>query len=406
MSILDEPPGRIEMNLLIDEKLKQAAGLLEEGDADLWLTLVRESSRTHDPILDYIFEGHVVWPSAFMVTRSREAFAIVGSLDASSVESLGTYKVIPYVQSFRESFLPFLEKLGPKKILINYSSETATADGMTHGMYLYLQEILQGTPFRERLHSSQELIGSLIGRKSQEEVGRIQRAIDATLGLFEEVTRLLKPGMTEKEVAAYLSQRIEENRWKPAWDVETCPAVFSGPQKGGAHSSPTDKAIQRGEVVNIDFGLMIDGYVSDLQRSWYLLAPGEKEPPEGLKKAFRVLIDSVDLAVKALKPGVKGVEIDSLTRNHITSQGYPEFPHALGHQVGRCAHDGVALLAPPWERYGNIPELTLEEGMVFTVEPRISLPQWGVVTVEEIVKVTPQGGVYLSKPQKELILVG
>ena len=70
------------MNLLIEEKLKQAAGLLEEGDADLWLTLVRESSRTHDPILDYIFEGHVVWPSAFMVTRSREAFAIVGSLDA------------------------------------------------------------------------------------------------------------------------------------------------------------------------------------------------------------------------------------------------------------------------------------------------------------------------------------
>jgi Xaa-Pro aminopeptidase len=106
-----------------------------------------------------------------------------------------------------------------------------------------------------------------------------------------------------------------------------------------------------------------------------------------------------------LKPGVRGLDIDRIARSHIVSRGYEEYPHALGHQVGRYAHDGGALLAPDWERYGNLPFVPLEKDQVFTIEPRIYIKDFGVATVEEIVVITADGAEYLSQPQQELYLV-
>jgi Xaa-Pro aminopeptidase len=86
------------------------------------------------------------------------------------------------------------------------------------------------------------------------------------------------------------------------------------------------------------------------------------------------------------------------------SYGYDEYPHATGHQVGRNAHDGGSLLAPCWERYGNLPYLPIEEGMVFTIEPRINLKNYGIMSIEEIVHVKEKA-IFLSKPQEELFLI-
>jgi len=103
-----------------------------------------------------------------------------------------------------------------------------------------------------------------------------------------------------------------------------------------------------------------------------------------------------------MKPGVKGIAVDTVARAIITAEGYEEFPHALGHQVGRFAHDGTALLAPQWEKYGRKPFVLLEEGMVFTIEPRLTVPGHGVVTIEEMVVVTKDGAEYLSRAQTQL----
>ena len=109
-----------------------------------------------------------------------------------------------------------------------------------------------------------------------------------------------------------------------------------------------------------------------------------------------MLLESIRLAFSALKPGVRGLDIDTIARGHIVSQGYDEYPHALGHQVGRYAHDGGALLAPAWERYGNLPFMPLEKDQVFTIEPRIYVKDFGVATVEEMVVITAGGAEYLS----------
>jgi Xaa-Pro aminopeptidase len=102
---------------------------------------------------------------------------------------------------------------------------------------------------------------------------------------------------------------------------------------------------------------------------------------------------------------VQGKDVDAIARGHITSLGFEEYPHALGHQIGREAHDGAGLLCPEWERYGDKPYAVVEEGQCYTLEPRINVPGHGVATMEEIVVVTKDGVRYLSQPQTEIKLI-
>ncbi len=393
------------MRELIIEKVEQAVSLLNEYNSDMWITFARERSVTPDPILDYIFEDNLTWKSAIIITREGKKIAIVGSLDAESIERRGIYEVIPYVKSFKEPFIKYLKHKNPNKILINFSKDSPIADGLTHGMYLNLMEAIEEAGYMERVESSEKFISSLLGRKTETEVKLVKNAIDETLKIFDEVTSYIKEGVSEKDIANFVKDKVKERGFGYAWEEEMCPAVFTGPQTGGAHSGPTERKIKKGEVVNMDFGIKLNGYVSDLQRTWYVLKDNENDAPEPVKKAFKVLVESVEKAAEALRVGVRGIDVDTVAREHIVKNRYPEYPHALGHQVGRNAHDGAALLAPEWERYGNLPFLPIEENMLFTIEPRIPVEGYGVVTVEDIVRVKRDGVEFLSPPQKEIILV-
>jgi Xaa-Pro aminopeptidase len=150
---------------------------------------------------------------------------------------------------------------------------------------------------------------------------------------------------------------------------------------------------------------MKDNYCSDLQRTWYFLRPGEKEAPDAVKRGFQIIYDSISAAAKALKPGKKGYEIDNIARAYITDHGYKEYPHALGHQIGREAHDGGGLLGPKWDRYGNLPNQPVEKNQLYTLEPRLTIEEYGIATIEEIVVVTENGCEFLSPRQKNIYLV-
>jgi len=199
---------------------------------------------------------------------------------------------------------------------------------------------------------------------------------------------------------------VKRRGLEPAWAESTCPSVFTGPDTAGAHYSPTDRKVEPGHVLNMDFGVKVNSYCSDLQRTFYVLCPGEREAPGDVARGFAAIVQAIESSRQAMKPGVQGVDVDAISRKVITAAGYDEFPHALGHQVGRFAHDGTALLGPKWEKYARKPFQPLEEGMVFTIEPRLTVPGRGVVTVEEMVVVTKDGADWLSTPQKEILLVG
>jgi Xaa-Pro aminopeptidase len=157
--------------------------------------------------------------------------------------------------------------------------------------------------------------------------------------------------------------------------------------------------------MNVDFGVKRQGYCSDLQRTWYFLRPGETAAPPEVQRGFDTIVESIRAAARFLKPGVKGGDVDAVARSHITGRGYPEYQHALGHQIGRTAHDGAGLLCPRWERYGKLPELPVEAGQCYTLEPRLPVEGHGVATCEEIVAVNADGCEWLSPPQERLYLV-
>ena len=388
------------------EKITQAIRILDELDIDLWLVIDRESGTITDPVMDYVVGCHATWLSFFLFSKGGEKHAIVGNLDVETFRRAGLFdSVSAYKGSPRDDLLRLLRRLDPKKIAIDYSPDCAAADGLTHGNYLKLLELLQGTDFAERLVSAEEVIARLRGRKSAEELRRLRQACEKTLGIYAKVAKAAKPGMSEKELAGWITARRERMGLKAAWDVSSCPAVFSGPQEVGAHSAPTGNVLKPGHIFNIDFGVKVETYCSDLQRTWYILRPGEKKAPPEVQRGFDVLLESIELAFAALRPGARGVDVDAIARGHIVSRGYDEYPHALGHQVGRDAHDGGALLAPAWERYGGLPFMPLEKDQVFTIEPRIYVKDFGVATVEEMVVITAGGAEYLSRPQKRLILV-
>lgn len=388
------------------EKQQQAIEILNEKNIDMWLTFVRETGNLKDPMMDMIVGTGATWHSAFILTKDGDKIAIIGSLEEANMKTVGTFDtIIPYLKSVREDLVKTLEKYNPQTIAINYSQNSSLADGLTHGVYLELIDILKDTPYKDRFVSSEDIVSALRGRKSSTEVNLIKEAIKETLIIFDQVTQFIKPGKTEKDVANYVKGIVKENGWEMAWDEEHCPAVFTGPDSAGAHSGPTDRLIEKGHVINMDFGIKKNGYCSDLQRTWYILKDDETKAPEEVLRGFNVIVDSIKMSSDAIKPGKMGWEIDDVARSYITSNGYEEYPHGLGHQVGRVAHDGGALLGPKWERYGNIPYLELEENNVFTIEPRLPIKDHGIATIEEIVVVTKEGCEYLSEPQKEIYLI-
>jgi Xaa-Pro aminopeptidase len=389
----------------IPEKIRQAQAILVERKIDCWLTFVRETSSMPDPALELILGTNVVWPSAFIIPAKGKAVAVVGSLDVQNVRDHAPYEVIGYVDSIREPLRQTLVRMDPRRIAVNFSTADVMADGLTFGMFKLLSKYLEGTPYPNRFESAEPIVSALRSRKSAAELAAIQSAVDETLSVYGEVTAFLKPGLTEKDVAEFILKRTEERGLEPAWDPEQCPAVFTGPESAGAHAMPTGRTIELGHLMNIDFGVRKNGYVSDLQRTWYFLERDETGAPADAQKGFDTIRDSIRRSAEALKPGVKGWEVDAVARGYITAAGYGEYPHALGHQVGRRAHDGGGLLGPKWEKYKHLPSLKIEEGQVYTLEPRLTVEGRGVATVEEIVVVTGNGCRFLSKPQEELYCI-
>jgi Xaa-Pro aminopeptidase len=391
---------------LIQEKIAQAAGILRELDIPCWLTFVRETGINGDPVMPFLAPSHVTWPSAFLIMADGETHAIVGEFERKTLEETGAYRSVDgHVQGAKAPLVEFLRSRNPSSVAVNYSTDSEVCDGLTHGMYLTLQSWLAEIGFEGRLVSAERIISTLRARKTDEELSRMKTAISLTEDIFAKVGRFLAPGVTERDVAEHVAAEVRNRGLDVAWEAGTCPAVFTGPDTAGAHYSPTGRRVERGHIVNMDFGVKYHDYCADLQRTFYVLRDGESVAPSEVQRGFDTIVQSIESSRRALRPGVTGQSIDAVARTLITGAGYDEYPHALGHQVGRFAHDGTAILGPAWEKYGRRPFVPVEIGMVFTLEPRLTVPGYGVATVEEMVVVTPTGAEFLSGPQTKLVLV-
>ena len=388
---------------IVREKLEQAVGVLEEKDIDLWLTFVRETSQVKDPCLDLLLGLDLTWTSALMVSRTGERTAIVGRFDVENVKRTGGYTTVAgYDQSIRELLLEHLSRLNPRQVALNFSESDPAADGLTHGLFRVLTKILSGTEYGRCLISAEALVGALRGRKSPAEVARIQAAIQVTEAIFRRAGEWIRPGVTDQEVAHWFHTAVQQEGLEPGWEAGHCPTVTVGPDAPVGHAMPGGFVLKHGYLLQVDFGVRKDGFVSDLQRTWYVLGEGETTPPPEVVAGWEAARGALEAGRAALRPGVRGWEVDQAARQALVQAGYPEFMHAFGHHVGRSAHDGATVLGPRWERYGTSIEGVVEAGNVFAIELGVQVPGRGYIGCEEDVLVTPQGAEYLSEPQMEL----
>ncbi|MGC5324636.1 M24 family metallopeptidase [Brevibacillus sp. SYSU BS000544] len=226
--------------------------------------------------------------------------------------------------------------------------------------------------------------------KTTDEIAKIRTAAQIADAAFTHILQWLKPGVSEREVANELEMYMrKQGASSSAFDT----IVASGVRSSLPHGVATDKKIETGEMITLDFGALYQGYRSDITRT---VAIGEPSPK--LKEVYGIVLSALERAIAGIKPGIIGSEADAIARDYIASHGYGEcFGHGLGHAVGLDIHEEPFL--------SKICDKVLKADMVLTVEPGIYLPGQGGVRIEDDILVTSEGNELLTHSKRELIIL-
>ncbi|HZG60474.1 MAG TPA: Xaa-Pro peptidase family protein [Anoxybacillus sp.] len=226
--------------------------------------------------------------------------------------------------------------------------------------------------------------------KSDSEIKILKEAAEIADAAFKHILDFIRPGIKEIDVANELEFFMRKNgATSSSFDI----IVASGYRSALPHGVATDKVIEKGEFVTLDFGAYYKGYCSDITRT---IAVGEVS--DELKKIYEIVLEAQLRGMAGIKPGMTGREADALTRDYITEQGYGEyFGHSTGHGLGMEVHEGPALSVRS--------DTVLEPGMVVTVEPGIYIAGLGGVRIEDDTVVTKDGNQSLTHSPKDLIIL-
>ncbi len=226
--------------------------------------------------------------------------------------------------------------------------------------------------------------------KSEEEIAKIEAAQRIAEAAFSKLTSSIRVGMTEKQVASVLNFYMMD---LGADGISFDTIAASGLNSACPHAVPTDKPIQNGEFLTLDFGAVVDGYHSDMTRT---VAIGR--PDEEMKNVYNAVWGANTDALKAVRPDITGKLLDNVARSTLEAWGYEKyFTHGLGHGVGLEIHEAPAVSSKS--------HATLHEGMVITIEPGIYIPGKYGVRIEDMAVVTADGCINLTKAPKTLIYI-
>jgi Xaa-Pro aminopeptidase len=226
--------------------------------------------------------------------------------------------------------------------------------------------------------------------KSDEEIDAIRRACELTDACFMHLVEFAEPGMSEQQVAWELEAWFRANG---AESLAFQPIVLAGARAAMPHGQPSDVAIERGNVLLIDFGCAVDGYRSDMTRTLFV-----GHVPDHVRRAHDAVREAQAAAIAALAVGINGQDVDAVARRVIEEAGFEPYGHGLGHGIGLEEHE------PPSIRRSR--PATLEAGMVFSVEPGIYRPGDTGIRIEDIVVLEEAGPRLLTNSHREPITIG
>ena len=259
------------------------------------------------------------------------------------------------------------------------------ADRMWALLVLRLRAALPGT--RQELASV--ALRDLRARKSPAEIAALRKAAAAIDRVHDQVPGWLRPGRTERDVAADISEAI----LAAGHATVDFTIVGSGPNGASPHHTASDRVLERGDAVVVDIGgTMPTGYCSDCTRTYAIGAP-----PANVAACYQVLREAQEAACAAVRPGVAAESVDAAARTPIGAAGFGEyFVHRTGHGIGLETHEEPYIVA------GN--SEVLQPGYVFSVEPGIYPGPFGA-RIEDIVACTPDGFERLNNASRELVIV-
>ena len=226
--------------------------------------------------------------------------------------------------------------------------------------------------------------------KTQKETEFIKKAQAITDKAFSHILNFISLGKTEKEIALELEFFMRKNG-SPGVAFDTI--AVSGKNSSLPHGVPTDKPLENGDFLTMDFGAVFEGYCSDMTRTVALGYATDKQ-----QEIYNIVLQAQLEALKNIKPNIRCKEIDKIARDIIANKGYGEFfGHGLGHSVGIEIHENPC--------FNTRDETSLKKGMVLTVEPGIYLPDKFGVRIEDMVVITDEGFENITESEKNLIII-
>lgn len=318
--------------------------------------------------------------AAVALITPRGAHLIVDSryITQAQQESPGVKVTLSTPRGNEEATSRLLRRLRPARL--GFESRS-----VTYFTYSYFYHELRG---KVKLAPTHFLVERIRTVKDRDEIEKIRQALKVTWETFDRLLPLVKPGITEKDLATELEYRLLRNgATKLSFDT----IIASGYRSAMPHGKASEKKIGYREFVTFDFGIYMNGYASDMTRTVYV-----GKPPPLERRIYNTVREAVERAEAGVRPGLKGSDVDALARRFIRRKGFGKyFGHATGHGIGLDVHEQPFISTRGTEE--------VLPNMVFTIEPGIYIPGAGGVRIEDIIVLTESGCQVMTQYPRELI---
>lgn len=278
------------------------------------------------------------------------------------------------------------EKIAVEAARLGVSEFGFESDTMTFAAQSSLAKKLNGISMKP----VDELVTPLRMIKSLDEVEKIREACRLADACFDHVQRMIQVGVTELDIAIDIEFFFRRHGAKSAFDV----IAASGERSARPHGTASEKKLERGDFLTLDFGAELNGYNSDMTRTVVVGEASERH-----KQVYNAVLESQLAALDAIKPGAECKAVDAISREVLAKYDLAQhFGHGLGHGLGKLVHD-FGSLSPSSTQ-------VIQPGQVWTVEPGVYIEGFGGVRIEDDVFVTDSGIEILTKSPKELLVIG
>lgn len=311
-----------------------------------------------------------------IISKKEKCFITDFRYTEQATEQAQGYQIIEHKQQIELEIKERLKEMNVKRL------------GFEKDYVTYTNYEVYKTIFDVELVPVSGLIEKIRLIKSEDELNTLRKAAKLVDDAFVHIQKYIKPGVKEIDVSNELEFFMRRNgATSSSFDT----IVASGVRSALPHGVASNKEIQSGELVTLDYGAVYEGYCSDITRT---VAVGEIS--NELINIYNTVLEANKRGIDGIKPGMTGKEADALTRDYITEKGYGKnFGHSTGHGLGLEVHEGPALSMRS--------DMKLEKGMVVTVEPGIYVAGLGGCRIEDDIVITENGNERITFAQKELI---